>query len=217
MTEMHNCKDVKKNLVEMALPGWIPSPDELADCPQCREELASMRLASQIADAAMHLAQPGEKFWTGYHLRLRQRLTNDSSLPESAQRRSGPATWLREFTTLSIPVPAPLALTTFALVAFLVFFALHSRTKSSVAPALVPPTVVDRIVEVPVIQERQITRVVYRDRRSVTPQSGASYANQLTAAKKRDAQAIPLAESLDGFKPVHEARLTLISGGRDEK
>src|SRR5436190_9490548 len=115
---MHNCKDVKKNLVEMALPGWIPSPDELADCPHCREELASLRLTSQIADAAMQLAQPGESFWAGYHLRLRQRLTNDSRLPGPAQRRSGPATWLREFATLSIPVPAPLALTAFALVAF---------------------------------------------------------------------------------------------------
>ena len=214
---MHNCKDVKKNLVEMALPGWIPSPDELADCPQCREELASMRLTSQIADAAMHLTQPGEKFWTGYHLRLRQRLTNESSLPESAQRRSGLATWLREFATLSISVPAPLALATFALVAFSVFFAWHSLAKSSAASAQVPPTLVDRIVEVPVIQERQITRVVYRDRRSVAPQNGLSYATQLAAARKRDTQATLITESLDGFKPVNEARLTLISGSRDEK
>jgi hypothetical protein len=39
----------------------------------------------------------------------------------------------------------------------------------------------------------------------------------MTAAKKREAPATPVTESLDGFKPVHEARLTLISGGRDEK
>jgi len=214
---MHNCKDVKKNLVDMALPGWIPNPDELADCPHCREELASLRLASQIAATAMQIAQPEESFWAGYHLRLRQRLTNDSQQIAPAHRRSGLATWLREFATLSIPVPAPLALTTFALVALSIFFALQSRTKSSAAPPPVPPASVDRIVEVPVIQERQITRVVYRDRRSVAPQSGLSYATQLTAARKRDVQATPMAESLDGFKPVHEARLTLISGGRDEK
>ena len=214
---MHNCKHVKKNLVEMASPGWTPSPDELADCPQCREELASLRLTSQIAEAAMQLAQPGESFWAGYHSRLHQRLTNDSPVPVTVRRRSGGAAWLREFATLSIPVPAPLALATFALVAFSVFFALHSRTKSSAAPALVPPTLVDRIVEVPVIHEREITRVVYRDRRSVAPQSGLSYATQLTTARKRDVQATPETESLNGFKPVHEARLTLISGGRDEK
>ena len=214
---MHNCKDVKKNLVEMALPGWIPSPDELADCPNCREELASLRLTSQMAAAAMQIAQPGESFWTGYHLRLRQRLTNESSLPESAQRRSGLATWLREFATLSIPVPVPLALAAFVMVACSVLFALQSRTKSSAAPALVPPAFVDRIVEVPVIQERQITRVVYRDRRSVAPQSGLSYATQLSTARKRDTKPTLITESLDGFKPVHEARLTLISGSRDEK
>jgi len=214
---MHNCKDVKKNLVEMALPGWIPSPDELADCPKCREELASLRLTSQIADAAMQLTQPGESFWAGYHSRLHQRLTTDSPIPGPAPRRSGWAAWLREFARLSIPVPAPLALATFALIAFSVLFALQSKTKSSVAPAPVPPTFVDRIVEVPVIQEREITRVVYRDRRSVAPQSGLSNATRLTAARKRDVQATPMTESLDGFKPVHEARLTLISGGRDEK
>jgi hypothetical protein len=135
--------------------------------------------------------------------------------PEPAPRRSGPATWLRDFATLSIPVPVPLALAAFALVAFSVFFALHSRTKSSTAAAPVPPAFVDRIVEVPVIQEKQVTRVVYRDRRTVVPQ--LSNASQLTAAKKREAPATPVTESLDGFKPVHEARLTLISGGRDEK
>jgi hypothetical protein len=214
---MHNCKDVKKNLVEMALQGWMPTPDELADCPHCREELATLRLTSQLADAAMQFAQPGESFWPGYHTRLRERLTNDLRQPEPAPRRSGPATWLRDFATLSIPVPVPLALTAFALVAFSVFFALHSRTKSSTAAAPVPPAFVDRIVEVPVIQERQVTRVVYRDRRTVVPQSGLSNASQLTAAKKREAPAPPVTESLDGFKPVHEARLTLISGGRDEK
>jgi hypothetical protein len=214
---MHNCKDVKKNLVEMALPGWIPSPGELADCPNCREELASLRLTSQIADAAMQRAQPGESFWAGYHSRLHQRLTNESSLPEAVQRRSGLATRLREFATLSIPVPVPLALAAFALFACSVLFALQPRTKSSAAPALVPPAFVDRIVEVPVIQERQITRVVYRERRSVVSQSGLSYATQLSTARKRDTPPALITESLDGFKPVNEARLTLISGGRDEK
>jgi len=212
---MHNCKHVKKKLLEMASQGWIPSPDELADCADCREELASLQLTSQIADAAMLLAQPGETFWAGYHSRLRQRLTNDSLAPGTAPGRSGPATWLREFATRSIAVPAPLALATFALVGLSVFFALHSRTQSSVVPPLVSPALVDRVVEVPVIQERQITRVVYRDRRTVVPQSG--FATQLTAARKRDVPVTPMTESLDGFKPVPEARLTVISGGRDEK
>jgi hypothetical protein len=217
MTEMHNCKDTKKNLVEMALSGWMPIPDELANCPQCRDELTALQLTSQIADAAMRVAQPDESFWTGYHSRLRQRLTSDAPLPGPAPGLSGPAAWLRAFGSLSIPVPAPLALATFALVAFSIFFALHARTKTTGAPAVVSPTVVDRIVEVPVIQDRQITRVVYRDRRSVAPQSGLLNATQSTAARKRDVQVTPMPESLDGFKPVHEARLTLISGGRDEK
>jgi hypothetical protein len=214
---MHNCKDVKKNLVEMALPGWIPTPDELADCPRCREELEALRLTSQIADAAMRVAQPGESFWPGYHSRLHQRLTSDSPLSGPAPGRSGPATWLRAFAALSIPVPAPLALATFALIGFSVFFALRAGMKSNGTPAVVPPTLVDRIVEVPVIHEREITRVVYRDRRNVASQSGLSNASPLTAAKKRDVQETPTTETLDGFKPVHEARLTLISGGRDEK
>ena len=44
---MHNCKNAKEALMEAALQGWIPIPEEFAACPFCREEFDSLRGALQ--------------------------------------------------------------------------------------------------------------------------------------------------------------------------
>jgi len=97
---------------------------------------------------------------------------------------------------------------------FSTFFLLHSRTNSNSTPAANPPTVVTKTIEVPVIQEKQVTRIIYRDQRAARPTASAGR-DMTTVATRRDEA--PATESLDGFKPVPEAKLTLIKGNRDEK
>ena len=71
---MHNCKDAKEALMEAALQGRIPIPDEFVDCPRCREEFDSLRGTMQMTEVALQLVQPRENFWVGYEARLRRRL-----------------------------------------------------------------------------------------------------------------------------------------------
>src|ERR1051325_4721000 len=161
-SEMHNCKDSKEALMEAALQGRIPIPDEFVDCPRCREEFDSLRGTMQMTDVALQLVQPRENFWVGYEARLRRRLANDEQPAGRSQLRTF-ATLLRGLATASVPVPAPLALAVFGLAVFSTFFLLHSRTISNATPAASEPTIISRTIEVPLIQEKQVTHVVYRD------------------------------------------------------
>jgi hypothetical protein len=211
---MHNCKQSKEELIEIALRGWVPPPDELSACPRCREELASLRGVIQSTDEAMQLVKPREDFWPGYQLRLRQRLEADSELPiKSSPHLAAPATpkWRRLFTA-SVPIPVPLACAVLAFVVFALGFIWQARAARSTPASPAPASVVTRTVEVPVVQEKVVTRVVYRDRRIALPQ---------LAQKPRSPQSeesSQAAEGLAGFTPAPEPKLTIIKASyRDEK
>jgi hypothetical protein len=212
---MHNCKDSKEALMEAALQGRIPIPDEFIDCPRCREEFDSLRGAIQMTDVALQLVQPRENFWLGYEARLRRRLANDEQ-PASRSRLRTFASLLRGLATASVPVPAPLALAAFGLVVVSIFFLLPSRTISNATPVASQPTIVTRTIEVPLIQEKQVTRVVYRDRLSAKQTARPPLGRDSAMVASRRGET-PAKQSLAGFAPVREARLTLIKGSRDEK
>ena len=80
----------------------------------------------------------------------------------------------------------------------------YQRTSLSAVPALVPAPVAAKTIAVPVIQQKIVTRVVYRTR-----QSGS---RDMTASARTPVRNEPVraAESLAGFTPAHEARLTII-------
>jgi len=211
---MHNCRQSKEELIEIALRGWTAPPDELSACPRCREELAALRSVIQCTDEAMQLAKPREDFWPGYQLRLRQRLETESELPiKSSPNLSAPATskW-RRLLTASVPIPVPLACAVLAFVVFALGFIWQARAARGAPPSPGPASVVTRTVEVPVVQERVVTRVVYRDRRIASPQLA-----QKPRSPQREGSA-SIAEGLAGFTPAHEPKLTIIKASyRDEK
>jgi hypothetical protein len=211
---MHNCKDAKEALMEAALQRRIPIPDEFVDCPRCREEFDSLRSTMQMTDVALQLVQPRENFWVGYEARLRRRLASDEQ-PASRSRLHAFASLLRGLATASVPVPAPLALAVFGLLAFSTFFLLRARTISNAPPAETPSTIV-RTIEIPLIQEKLVTRVVYRDRSAAKQTSPTTLRRDSAMVVTRRGET-PATQSLAGFMPVPEARLTLIKGSRDEK
>jgi hypothetical protein len=210
---MHNCKQSKDELIEAALRGSVPPADDLRECPRCHEELTSLRGAMQITDEAMQLMKPAEEFWPGYHARLRQRLAAAAELPVVSSPHAMPAglSWRQVFAA-SVPVPVPLAFAVFAFIVFALAFIWHARAAGSVSPAAAPALVVTKTVEVPVVQERVVTRVVYRDRRNASPQLA-----QRVNSPKREVPA-QFTEGLAGFTPAHEPRLTILKASyRDEK
>lgn len=224
---MHNCKAIRSRLIERALDetlsGQAGLPADLEGCPTCREEFASLRSVLRVADQAMQSTQPEEGFWSDYHTRLSHSLKSGS--PAATPVRSGHlqpgfTSWMRKLVTASVPVPVPLAAVLAVLVGGSLLFAMNSRRSSPAEFVPGSPSVVTKIVEVPVIQERTVTRVVYRERNSGTSRgrslSPARSADSAAVARRSSSPESPI--SLTGFKPANEVKLTIIKGSdRDEK
>ena len=223
---MHNCKAIRKRLIEEALDETLSSQGallaELEACSSCREEFASLRGVLRLADQAMESALPAESFWSGYHARLRQSLERDGSLAPPPRSETGALVLLRNLlqrlATASVRVPVPVAAVLIILFGLSIVVATYSRRQPTTESPSGTTTVVAKTVEVPVIRERTVTRVVYRDRsrRSDIAGKTAKSAEKVTNRSNEPVANTPI--SLVGFKPTSDPKLTIIKGSyRDEK
>lgn len=228
---MHNCKATRTRLIEQAMEKppcdqSEPWPADLEGCPTCLEDFASVGSLLRVVDQAMESAQPAESFWTGYEARLRQALERDSGSSDSSfalwlKSKTGALIRLQNLFTAYVRVPVPVAAVVIALFGLSVVLAMHSRLQST---GLIPATtsVVTKTVEVPVIHERLVTRVVYREKSRRGPQDGTTQVegkrSAANATNRRNAAIENTPASLVGFKPANEAKLTIIKGSyRDER
>ncbi len=209
---MHKCKANRETLIWLALnlsDQTQSLPAELDRCAACREEYAALRTMLRVVDQTKQSALPAESFWPGYHARLRHRL--EMGLPARVASPAAAAhinliTRLGNLFTSSVRVPIPLAAALLVFLGGSFVFALNSRRSLS-APT---PIIVNRTVEVPVIQEKIlekiVTRFVGRERDRRQPASASATARR----HKESVAEIPI--SLVGFKPENEVKLTIIKG-----
>ena len=233
---MHNCKLTKDDLIDFALGEVSPGRTsellaELNDCAACRAEYATLKNTLRVSEQAFRSTLPAEEFWPGYHARLQgkliQRLQEDveqaSSSVHSSRLSFSSRLWigLRKMGTASVRVPVPAALAIMLLVGVLLF-SQRSRGQATVTPPTPLVAVETKTVEVPVIQERVVTRVVYVEKKGrrhkgaagslVSPGRNMAIANAASESSGKTAM------SLVGFKPTDEVKLTIIKGSyRDEK
>lgn len=216
---MHNCSETKERITELLLNGSDGSPDEplsaeLRRCAECRAEFSSLKAVLRMTSRLRDTAAPAEDYWSGYHAQLRQKL-----FYAKAQKRrnddghfSAPLRLCLGFFKASVKIPVPVGLA--VLITLLALGVLATRgVRSQLAPPL-NPAVVHVPVEVPVVQEKILTRVVYRDRRSKSSQRLLAPArSETTFAKSQKPRNEDLPTSLVGFKPTDEIKLTVIKGG----
>jgi hypothetical protein len=124
--------------------------------------------------------------------------------------------------TASVSVPVPVAAIVIVLFGLSIVFAMHSRRRSITEPLSGPTPLVTRTVEVPVIRERIVTQVVYRDRsRRIISDIARMEKTARTESKVTDRRNEPVSNtptSLVGFKPTSDPKLTIIKGSyRDDK
>jgi hypothetical protein len=94
---------------------------------------------------------------------------------------------------------------------------LHAPQSARTEVMLTPPSVVTRTISVPVIQEKIVTRVVYKTGGRLS-RDGMSAPTESVTAVQRRGEAASVAQGLEGFKPANEPRLTIINGRyQDEK
>jgi len=224
---------------------------ELNDCAACREEHATLRNTWRVSGQALQSALPTENFWPGYHARLQGKLIQhlqqanekaSSSLQPAQQSLNSPL-WLRlwigvvtqavslrsigrKLATTSVRVPVPVALALMLLFGISLFAV---RARGPVGPVSATPSdqlasVETRVVQVPVIQEKVVTRMVYVGKKGSRSRSAAyrldrenlNAANRLAMSGSEPSG--KTAMSLVGFKPTDQIKLTIIKGSyQDEK
>ena len=176
---------------------------------------ATLRITSRLKE----IATPPESYWSSYHAGLHEKLM----CVVDGQRRGGHGepplqmelaahdvaglSWLTTFLKSSIRVPVPVAAA--AMIVCVVLFSLLFR--NSEPQTIQTNSVVHVPVEVPVIQEKIVTRVVYRERRAQS--KNPTRANGNPSVENTFAQTQTIDSSLYGFKPAENAKLTVIKGG----
>lgn len=201
---MHNCSKTKDQIVELLLDGADKPRDllstELNACRECSAELDALNATLRITSRLKDTATPPDSYWTSYHLRLREKLL------DAGHHVAGPSR-LITFLKSSIRVPVPVAAAT--VIACLVLLAFSFRKTEQ--PNIKSPSVVQVPVEVPVIQEKIVTRVVYKERR--TNLKNPTRANNNPNVENTFAKSQIFDSSLYGFKPAADVKLTVIKGG----
>lgn len=237
---MHNCKLTRSSFIDLSLDEVPPARmtqllAELNDCPMCREEYAALTSTLHLSDQALRSSLPGEEFWTGYRARLNAKLLisqaqkgkngieKSSTVPVRTPLIS--ALWLlvRNSVTATVRVPVSAALALMLLFGAF-FFVVRSRGPVNVSSPTQMPTIETRVINVPVIQERVVTRVVYVEKKGRSSRRGTNQTDRLGTSSLSDsvARARPdsagAAMSLVGFKPTDQIKLTIIRGtDRNEK
>jgi len=226
---MHSCKETRELFTELLLDGLDFRSDqalsaELSRCAECRSEFETLSATLRMTHRVSEVAGPAEDYWPAYHSKLKQRLLNEQTTSRAkAQRRKdelGPlfeplrpragTNFFARFLKTSVPVPLPLAIALVVAAALFIPLAIRAARKN-VQPSNTT-TIVHVPVEVPVVQEKIVTRVVYRDRPAgVKATKRATEASRAESTFAKRTEAMPA--SLVGFKPSDEVKLTVIKGG----
>jgi anti-sigma factor RsiW len=225
---MHNCKLTRRDFVDLALDE-IPAAKakrllaELNDCEACQVEYAALRSTLHVSNRALRSSLPAEEFWRGYHSRLQAKLVTSEvqRIEEAVPLPLSSRAWfaLRTFFATSVRVPVPAALGLILLFGAS-FFLVRARTQVNASPSAPVALVETKTIEVPVIQEKVVTRVVYVEKQSNRSNGGANGLDRkgLPAALTGSDPGAKTAMSLAGFKPTDEVKLTVIKGSdKDEK
>lgn len=197
---MHNCKTTRERLTELLLDGVDPRAvlvTDLRECPECREECSELTETLRFTTRLIETATPPDSYWPGYHARLKERLcAAQQPRVELGQYHSDTRSLLTRlfFSSIRVPVPVGLAVViVFAVVGFFLMRVPAAEVSIVHVPVEVP---------VPVVQEKTVERIVYRDRRS-----------QRSKPARISSTADPAVASLQGFTPTDEVKLTVIKGG----
>ena len=211
---MHNCRETKERLSELALDEAV-LPAELRKCEECRAEFDAVHGTLRVTTRLRETVAASEDYWAGYHVRLREKLSRAKAQRRKEKRKEELAPLfaplrlcVRTGSRLlksSVPVPVPLGIAVIILFSILGL----SAFRRSTAPPQQTPIVIHVPVEVPVIQEKTVTQVVYRDRRR-TPKT-SKRAGIAPTSESTFARSLPI--NLTGFKPTDEVKLSVIKGG----
>jgi hypothetical protein len=220
---MHNCKATRELFTELLLDGVDRRPDEslaneLNACSECFEEFGSVKETLRVTSRSIERAAPTERYLIAYNASLKQKIVDAEMKPVASARPANQSSWLNLFFKSSVRIPVPVGV--LLLLVFALAFVLTTlASRRSQGPVQVT-SIVHVPVEVPVVREKVVTQVVYRERKRAAVSKASNRVTSstdgdstLAASQKHDVR-----PTLVGFKPLDEVKLTVIKGGSpDEK
>ena len=84
---MHNCKDEKEHLTELALDEAV-LPAELRKCDECRAEFEALSATLRAMSRLRETVAPPESYWPGYHALLREKLSRAEAQSRKEQQKA---------------------------------------------------------------------------------------------------------------------------------
>jgi hypothetical protein len=219
---MHNCKETREQLTELLLDRDGRAEEVWEECGECRAEFEAIAATLRMTTRLRETVAPTESYWTSYHAQLRNRLEQVHAKAQRLRHAKAQGEELKPglgFVFASLrqplrlcvkmflrPVPVPLGVAVLAVGLVLALFSIRASQQRITQPHA--PVIVQVPVEVPTVQKKVVTQVVYRDRRRVSKPSKRVINGptaESTIARSQD--------TLSGFKPTDEVKLTVIKGG----
>ncbi len=220
---MHDCHTMENRLVDLVF-GELEAGEklhlmaEVEACADCLDEYCSMTGALLIFDRAVEASTPDESYWPRHRAMRRERL--EQIAPRVIAPGREPL-WKRIFAArLHVPVPVAAAL----VLALMVSSVLALRPSTKEAQAAAQPLVVKQappeVIEVPIIQERVVTRTVYVEKKERAktearrPSSNTQSNNPSLTARRAEAESVQggffTHANLTDFQPADEMRIRVI-------
>ncbi len=222
---MHDCRKTREALIDLAFDEASPERKlsllvEIEGCAACSSQYQELTQALRAVDEAAERAHPGEAYWLAYDAALLDRLRR----AHGERRVERSALWKRFFAArLRVPVPLAALVVLLSIVSTTLWLRTRSMGQVALAPAA-PSPVAAGTVEVPVVREKVLTRVVYVERKGrrgrVAPQQTPAAAVDRAGliAREDSAASTPLVRTgLAGFQPADDVKLTIIKAREDKK
>ncbi|MDT5061202.1 MAG: hypothetical protein QOH63_1661 [Acidobacteriota bacterium] len=219
---MHDCRKLENRLVDLVFDEVRADEErpllvEIENCADCLSEYRSMTETLLVFDQSFEAAMPDESYWPQHHAALRQRL-EAFALPPKTKRDS----FWKRLLMARLPLPVPVAAVIALALLTSSFLALRGSTVNIVPAApqtaslsIAPP----RIVEVPVVHEKVVTRTVYVEKRvrensnarrqAPTPPT-ARDESALTASNSEKGRSFFTRVNLTDFQPPEEMKIRII-------
>ena len=221
---MHNCKETREQLTELLLDGDGRAESVLDQCEECRAEFEALGATLRMTARARATVMPSEDYWTSYHAQLQGKLEEFHAKAQTPRYVKEQREELKPglgfvfaslrqplrlcVKTFLLPVPVPLGVAMLAVGLVLALFAIRASRQPAQTPVIVQTP-----VEVPVVQEKIVTQVIYRDRWRVSKPSKRVVSGPTTESTVARSQKPQPEDTLSGFKPTDEVKLTVIKGG----
>lgn len=222
---MHNCRRMEGQFVDLLFDEIDTERQfrllkEIENCAHCLGQYHSLSdtlfIVGRTTTAATVNAP--ESYWPRYNASLRERLL--APAPVASIERSVRGSFWKRLLTTRLPVPVPVVAAIAIGLILSSALALKRSPVSQTMSAPAPPSSV-KIIEVPTVQERIVTRTVYVERKQAKERAPEASLPDVTATsgsgdeavaddKHKDDAGFFTRANLKGFQPAEDMKIRVL-------